>query len=87
MPPGDVAIPAAAGGQKRANLGDALDVGGLLAFGTLDDVKLDILSFAQRAVALSDDRRMVNKYVLSLFARDEARARAVAGRQRRAARR
>ena len=58
--------------KSAREAGNALDVGGLLALGTLDDVKLDILSFAQRAVALSDDRRVVNKYVLSLFTRDEA---------------
>jgi hypothetical protein len=47
-------------------------VSGLQSLGTLLDVELDLLSLVQRAKPLLFDRRMMDEYVLSGFAGNEA---------------
>jgi hypothetical protein len=47
-------------------------VSGLQPLGTLLDVELDLLALVQRAKSLHFDRRMMDKYVLSGFAGNEA---------------
>ncbi len=47
------------------------DVGGLLAFGTLDDFKLNILAGRQGLKAVALDRREVHEHIFSAFLLDK----------------
>jgi hypothetical protein len=50
-----------------------LDVCRLPAFGSLDDVELDGLSFLKALEATRNDRRVVSEYVLAILTADEAK--------------
>lgn len=47
-------------------------VRGLGAFRSLDDLELYRVSFLQRAVAIPDNRRIMDKYVWTIVAPDES---------------
>ena len=51
-----------------------LNVGGLQALGAADDLKLDRLAVAQRAIAIRDDRGEMDENVLPGLALDETKA-------------
>ena len=48
------------------------DVGCLGAFGSLDNLKFDGISFLQRAVAIPNYGGVMNKYIRPIFSSDEA---------------
>ena len=49
-----------------------LDVGCLGSFGSLDNLKLYWISFLESAVAVPDDRGIVNEHIRAIFAPYEA---------------
>src|SRR6266571_5228588 len=55
---------------KRVSVLDRDDVGGLEAFGALDQVELDRRTLGKRAKALSLDRREVDEDILAAFHSD-----------------
>src|SRR5438105_481739 len=58
--------------SRPTRLLDGPDVRGLLALRPIDDVELNGLAFIQRAIAISRDRREVNKDVVPVGTGDEA---------------